>query len=73
MIRPSVVIIEFCALADSGQMQRYLQEDNKRLLDPAATLQMFQVYAADAVLVAHTFPFGDQREENVPQLLPCPN
>ncbi|HEV7768056.1 MAG TPA: hypothetical protein VGQ76_23840 [Thermoanaerobaculia bacterium] len=74
MIQPTVVVIEFCALADSGQMQRYLREHAPTALpNEAQLLTMFLIYAGDAALVSHAFPFHDPDKENVPQMLPCPN
>jgi hypothetical protein len=73
VIRPSIIVIEFSALADSGQLQRYMHANSAKLLRRMDVLEMFRVYARDAVFVSHAFPFQDPEMENVAQMLPCPN
>lgn len=57
MIRLTIVLIEFCGLADHGE----------------ARVEEWPGYADVAVWYSRAFPFARPDAENIPQLLPCPN
>lgn len=74
VIRPTVVIIEFCALADAGQTQDdQCDECASDLMSESDSLEMFRAYADAAMVVSLFLPFSDPDMENVPQMLPCQN